>query len=66
MKQKNTGKNWVSDSKEYRDIVGDVARKKANTAIRMREEGKTVRDIAFEMGLSISRIYEYLRNDDEK
>lgn len=66
MKQKNTGKNWVSDSKEYRDIVGDVARKKANTAIRMRKEGKTVRDIAFEMGLSISRIYEYLRNDDEK
>lgn len=66
MKEKNMGKNWVSDSGEYRDIVGDVARKKANTAINMRAEGKTVREIAYEMGLSISRIYEYLRNDDEK
>ncbi len=66
MKEKNTGKNWVSYSREYKNIVGDVSKEKANTAIRMRREGKTVRDIAFEMGLSISRIYEYLRNDDEK
>lgn len=54
-------KNWDSKSKAYTNIVGKEARDKADKAIEMRAKGMTVREIAYEMGLSIARIYQYLK-----
>jgi len=54
-------KNWNSKIKQYTDIVGDHTIKKAEKAVSLREMGVPVRDIARQLDLSKSRIYEYLR-----
>jgi len=55
--------NWKSKTSEYTPIKKSSTIIKANIAIDMRIEGHSVAYIAKHMGLSKSRIYEYLRKD---
>jgi len=56
-------KNWNSKISKYTPIVKDVTIKRATKAVSMREMGIPVRDIARQLNLSKSRIYEYLKED---
>tara|TARA_R110001632_G_scaffold102278_4_gene210457 strand:+ start:816 stop:995 length:180 start_codon:yes stop_codon:yes gene_type:complete len=58
---KNKGKNWNSLEKMYTDIVSKDIQNNAKIAQYLRATGLTVRKIAYLMGKSISRIYEYLK-----
>jgi|TARA_R110000803_G_scaffold29490_1_gene67205 DNA-binding CsgD family transcriptional regulator len=53
--------NWDSENKKYTNIIKVDTKDRAEEAIKLRAEGMTVREIAYKMGLSISRIYQYLR-----
>jgi DNA-binding NarL/FixJ family response regulator len=55
------GKKWHSDTKNWTPVVKDETKRKADLAISMRKQGKTVKQIAKALDLSESRIYEYLR-----
>ena len=54
-------KNWNSKIKQYTDIVGEDTIKRAEKAVSLKEMGVSVKDIARQLELSKSRIYEYLR-----
>ena len=56
-----TGKNWNSKSGVYSDIKGDEILKKSKLVQELRAKGIPVAQIAKELGLSKSRIYEYLK-----
>lgn len=56
-----TGKNWNSKKEIFEDIKSEETIIKAQYAIELKKKGMPVADIAKKMGLSKSRIYEYLR-----
>ncbi len=56
-----TGKNWNSKSGTYSNIKGDEILKKSKRAQELRSKGISVAQIAKQLGLSKSRIYEYLK-----
>ena len=58
---KSKGKNWNSQEKIYKEIVSKDIQNNAKIAQYLRATGLTVRKIAYLMGKSIARIYEYLR-----
>ena len=55
------GKNWNSKEMEYDSIKGLPTKEKAIIAQSMYNKGESVKSIAQYMGLSKSRIYEYLK-----
>ncbi len=56
-----TGKNWNSKSGIYTNIKGVETLKKSKRAQELKSKGISVVQIAKELGLSVSRIYEYLK-----
>jgi predicted transcriptional regulator len=56
-----TGKNWNSKSGIYTNIKGDEIINKSKRAQELKSKGISVVQIAKELGLSKSRIYEYLK-----
>jgi hypothetical protein len=56
-----TGKNWNSKSGTYSNIKGVEKINKSKLAQELRSKGIPVVQIARELGLSKSRIYEYLK-----
>lgn len=59
---KMRGKNWNSKTGEYSELVNCETVNKAKNAQELRSKGHSVADIAKKLGLSTSRIYEYLRD----
>ena len=55
------GKNWISNKMIYGSIKGKTTKEKAIMAQQMYAKGESVKSIAKHMGLSKSRIYEYLK-----
>ena len=55
------GKNWISSKLKWVSIKEMPTKKKALMAQEMRSKGQSVNAIAQHMGLSKSRIYEYLK-----
>jgi transposase len=55
------GKNWKSKIRSWSDTVHEETKDKARKAIKLRAAGKSVKEIAKTLDLSVSRIYEYLR-----
>ncbi len=55
------GKNWISNKMIYSSIKGKTTKEKAIIAQQMYAKGESVKSIAKHMGLSKSRIYEYLK-----
>ena len=55
------GKNWNSTTREYENIKSDEIQRLAEKAKKLNKKGKSVPEIAKELGKSISRIYEYLK-----
>ncbi len=55
------GKNWNSKSRTYSNIKSEEILKKSIKAQELRSKGIPVVQIANELGLSKSRIYEYLK-----
>ena len=55
------GKNWNSKSGTYSEIKGVEIINKSKLAQEFRTKGIPVTKIAKELGLSKSRIYEYLK-----
>jgi predicted transcriptional regulator len=55
------GKNWNSKSGSYSDIISDEILNKSKRAQELYLKGIKVEEIAKELGLSKSRIYEYLK-----
>lgn len=55
-------KNWNSRTKEYTDIVRDTTRDKAKKAVFMYNEGIPVVEICKDLGVSKTRVYDYLRD----
>jgi|TARA_B110000483_G_C17687704_1_gene348150 transposase len=55
------GKNWNSTTREYENIKSDEIQRLAENAKKLYKKGKSVSEIAKELGKSISRIYEYLK-----
>jgi orotate phosphoribosyltransferase-like protein len=55
------GKNWNSKTKQHTDVVKLETIANAKKAVKLKEKGLTVAQISEEMGLSKSRIYEYLK-----
>ena len=55
------GKNWNSKTGEYSDLVGQKTISNAEQSKKMKSQGYSVKEIAEKLGLSSSRIYEYLR-----
>lgn len=55
------GQNWHSKTRSWSDLVNKETKDKAKEAVRLRKSGKPVKEIAKALGLSESRIYEYLR-----
>ena len=55
------GKNWQSKQRLWTDLVKPETKQKAVQAARLKKLGKSVKEIADEMELSKSRIYELLR-----
>lgn len=53
--------NWNSKDKTWSHLVSDHARLNRDSAIEMRREGVSVRDISIALKLSKSRIYELLK-----
>lgn len=56
-----TGKNWNSKSGTYSNVKGDEIINKSKLAQELRAKEIPVAQIAKELGLSKSRIYEYLK-----
>jgi predicted transcriptional regulator len=56
-----SGKNWNSKSGTYTDIKSEEILNKSKKAQELTTKGLKVVEIAKELGLSKSRIYEYLR-----
>lgn len=56
-----SGKNWKSKKKQWDDLVKPETKLKAAKAASLKNKGKPVREIANELELSISRVYELLR-----
>ncbi len=56
-----TGKNWTSKQREWTELVKPETKQRAALALRMKIQGKSVREIAAKIELSQSRIYELLR-----
>jgi predicted transcriptional regulator len=56
-----SGKNWNSKSGTYTDIKSEEILNKSKKAQELKTKGLKVVEIAKELGLSKSRIYEYLR-----
>jgi predicted transcriptional regulator len=56
-------KNWNSKTNLYYDIVGEEIKEKARIALSMKDNGVPVSVIAKGLGLSKSRIYQYLRDE---
>ncbi len=56
------GKNWHSKDRTFREVVRVPTKEKARRAHALRAKGKDVSEIADELGLSKSRIYELLRS----
>ena len=55
------GKNWISNIMIYGSIKGKTTIEKSVIAQEMYAKGESVKSIAKHMGLSKSRIYEYLK-----
>ena len=55
------GKNWNSKLGTYSNIKGDETINKSKRAQYLKSKGISVVQIAKELGLSESRIYEYLK-----
>jgi DNA invertase Pin-like site-specific DNA recombinase len=55
------GKNWNSKKGVYTDVIGDETLAKSKKAQELKNQGLSVSDIAIKLGLSKSRIYEFLR-----
>lgn len=55
------GKNWNSKSGTYTNIIGQEILNKSKRAQELYLKGIKVEEIAKELGLSKSRIYEYLK-----
>jgi orotate phosphoribosyltransferase-like protein len=55
------GKNWKSKKKQWDDLVKPETKMKAAKAASLKNKGKSVKEIADELELSKSRIYELLR-----
>lgn len=56
------GKNWNSKTGVYTNIKGKETLNKSKIAQELKSKGIPVVQIAKELGLSKSRIYEYLKN----
>ena len=55
------GKNWNSKSKTWTSIKSVEIQERANLAQMLKNDGKSVKEIAEIMHLSVGRIYEYLK-----
>ena len=55
------GKNWNSKSKTWSSIKSVEIQERANLAQMLKNDGKSVKEIADIMNLSVGRIYEYLK-----
>ena len=55
------GKNWNSKSKKWTSIKSVEIQERANLAQMLKNDGKSVKEIADIMNLSVGRIYEYLK-----
>ena len=55
------GKNWNSKTGKFSEIKGAKAISKASKAQQLKSEGISIKEIASKLGMSISRIYEYLK-----
>ncbi len=55
------GKNWNSKSKTWTSIKSVEIQERANLAQMLKNDGKSVKEIADIMNLSVGRIYEYLK-----
>lgn len=65
------GANWYSKEGEYKPIVSESIRERAQLAKDMfNNEGKSVTEISELLSISVSRVYEYLKiikeEEDEK
>jgi predicted transcriptional regulator len=56
-----SGKNWNSKSGIYTDIKSEEILNKSKKAKELKTKGFKVAEIAKKLGLSESRIYEYLK-----
>ena len=57
-----SGKNWNSKLRVYTNIIGEETLIKSKKAEELKNKGYSVSEIAKKLGLSTSRIYEYLKN----
>lgn len=55
------GKNWNSRSGTYTNILSEEILNKSKRSQELYSKGIKVKEIAKELGLSKSRIYEYLK-----
>ena len=55
------GKNWNSKLRVYTNIIGEETLIKSKKAQELKNKGCSISEIAKSLGLSKSRIYEYLR-----
>ena len=55
------GKNWNSKSKTWTSIKSVEIQERANLAQMLKNDGRSVKEIADIMNLSVGRIYEYLK-----
>ena len=55
------GKNWNSKLRVYTNIIVEETLIKSKKAQELKNKGLSVSEIAKNLGLSESRIYEYLR-----
>ena len=55
------GKNWNSRSGTYTNIISEEILNKSKRAQELYSKGIKVEEIAIKLGLSKSRIYEYLK-----
>jgi predicted transcriptional regulator len=56
-----TGKNWNSKKGIYTNIISNEILNNSKRAQELKNKGVSVTEIAKELGLSKSRIYEYLK-----
>lgn len=59
-----TGKNWNSRTGAYTDLVNYCTINKARRAQKLKTQEIPVKEIAQLLNVSISRVYEYLRLDE--
>lgn len=55
------GKNWNSKEKIFTDIKGEKAINNARVAKELKLNGVKVEEISKKLGVSKSRVYEYLK-----